>query len=293
MSSIITKKTCPAGRCCAAWARRSRCRCSTAWSRPSRRRRPYRGAPLGRDLRAERMNIWQWTPTTEGAAFELTPILQPLAPFRDHMVVAERPGQQRRRSAARRRHRRPCPARKPAFLTGAHAKKTEGADLDAGISMDQIVAKEFGKQTQLASLELALENNETGGGLRKRLQLRLHRHDRLAQPNDAVADGDEPARGVRAHVRRRGQDRSAGRAWRASRGAQHPRLRDRASWRTSSERSGVTDHRKLTEYLDAVRDIERRIQKAEEQSDRELPTVEQPQGYPGRVRGVRQASCST
>ena len=55
------------------------------------------------------------------------------------------------------------PAGQAAFLTGVHAKKTEGSDIRTGISMDQIAAKELGKETQLASLELALEGGDMVG----------------------------------------------------------------------------------------------------------------------------------
>ena len=104
----------------------------------------------------------QWTPKTEGAAFDLAPTLQPLAPFRDRLSVlsglaanggraleGEGAGEHARASSA--------------FMSGVHPKKTEGSDLHAGISFDQIAAKEFGKQTQLASLEVALDANEMVG----------------------------------------------------------------------------------------------------------------------------------
>ena len=57
---------------------------------------------------------------------------------------------------------------------------TSGADLHAGISVDQIAAKEFGKYTQLASLEIGLESAGGGGRLRVRLWLRLLQHDLVA-----------------------------------------------------------------------------------------------------------------
>jgi hypothetical protein len=109
------------------------------------------------------MNMTDWTPAVEGADFQLTPILQPLAPYRNQLVVlsglannaadqlpGEGTGDHSRSSAG--------------YLTVAHAKKTEGADLQNGISMDQLAAKELGKQTQLGSLELALEANDMAGG---------------------------------------------------------------------------------------------------------------------------------
>ena len=97
-----------------------------------------------------------WTPATEGAGFALPPTLAPLAPYRDRLMVlsglaqnngkaweGEGAGEHARASAV--------------FLTGTHPKKTEGSDLRAGISMDQLVAQELGRQTQLASLEVAID----------------------------------------------------------------------------------------------------------------------------------------
>src|SRR5438874_2262523 len=104
----------------------------------------------------------KWTPATEGADFALTPILEPLAPYRDRMLVLS--GLDQRQSAALGfevggDHPRACTA----WLTGAHAKMTSGADLRAGISVDQVAAREFGKYTQLASLEVGLESAEVVG----------------------------------------------------------------------------------------------------------------------------------
>ena len=89
-------------------------------------------------------------PTVEGTAFEMPRILEPLKAFRDQMLVLgglcnpianPRPGE------GTGDHSRAGSA----FLTSAHAKKTEGADMELGTSIDQIIAKEFGKYTQLPS----------------------------------------------------------------------------------------------------------------------------------------------
>ncbi|HWD98913.1 MAG TPA: DUF1552 domain-containing protein, partial [Bryobacteraceae bacterium] len=96
-----------------------------------------------------------WLPTTEGVGFEFTPTMQALAPFRDKLVVmsnlaqingralGDGPGDHARAGAT--------------WLTGVHPKKTEGADIHAGISADQIAARQFGNDTQLGSLEIGLE----------------------------------------------------------------------------------------------------------------------------------------
>src|SRR5258707_3814466 len=98
----------------------------------------------------------KWTPATEGSGFALTPILEPLAPFRDRMLVLSGLDQGQSKGLPFEvggDHPRACTA----WLTGAHAKMTSGADLRAGISVDQVAAREFGKDTQLASLEVGLD----------------------------------------------------------------------------------------------------------------------------------------
>ena len=103
-----------------------------------------------------------WTPKGEGAAFEFPLILEPLEAFRAQTLVlsglADQPavpapgegiGDHARASAT--------------WLTGVRAKKTEGPDIRAGVSVDQIVAQQLGRETQLASLELALESVEVLG----------------------------------------------------------------------------------------------------------------------------------
>src|SRR5256885_10133992 len=99
----------------------------------------------------------EWTPKTEGTAWEMPQTLKRLEAFRDRMMVIQ--GLDHQQAAGRDGevggdHPRACTA----FLTGTHAKMTSGADIRGGISVDQIAAKEFGKHTQLASLEIGLES---------------------------------------------------------------------------------------------------------------------------------------
>src|SRR5215475_15777662 len=97
-----------------------------------------------------------------GPIQELPRILQPLADFKDRMLVFS--GLDNQQAAGlgfevAGDHPRACTA----WLTGTHAKMTAGADLHAGVSVDQIAAKEFGKETQLSSIEVALESSEVVG----------------------------------------------------------------------------------------------------------------------------------
>src|SRR5207237_4230824 len=103
----------------------------------------------------------EWAPKVEGP-HEMTRILEPLAEFKDRLVVMS--GLDSQQAAGLNfevggDHPRACTA----WLTGTHAKMTSGADLRAGISVDQIAAREFGKHTQLASLEIGLESPEVVG----------------------------------------------------------------------------------------------------------------------------------
>ena len=104
------------------------------------------------------MIMQNYLPATEGPAYELTPTLSALAPFRDQVQVLSglncvptpgRPGGAHAKASTR-------------FLTDISPPTSE-TWLDAGISMDQILAQETGKHTQLASLELAIESGETAG----------------------------------------------------------------------------------------------------------------------------------
>ena len=224
------------------------------------------------------MNIWQWTPEAEGAAFDLTPILQPLAPFRDQVVLlsgmanreadglpGEGTGDHSRSQAA--------------FLTGAHAKKTEGADIRAGVSVDQIVARELGRDTQLASLELGLESVPLAGGCEDAYSCA---YSGTIAWRSATTPLPMEANPRAVFEQLFGSSESTDRATRLRRVQRDKSVLDAVGDELADlkRRLGVPDQRKLAEYVDAVRDIERRIQLAEAQIDRELPEVVRPRGIP-------------
>ena len=103
-----------------------------------------------------------WTPAAQGAEFEFSPILEPLTPFKDRILVLT--GLSNEPAVA-------LPGEPAgghgriggAFLTGVHVKPTEGAGVEAGVSFDQIAAGQYGQHTQLASLELGLEATDLAG----------------------------------------------------------------------------------------------------------------------------------
>src|SRR5258708_4912952 len=99
----------------------------------------------------------EFAPKAAGAIQELPVTLQPLADFKDRLLVLS--GLDNQQAAGlgfevAGDHPRACTA----WLTGTHAKMTAGADLKAGVSVDQIAAREFGKYTQLSSLEVSLDS---------------------------------------------------------------------------------------------------------------------------------------
>jgi hypothetical protein len=220
------------------------------------------------------MVMEQWTPVAEGASFELTPTLASLAPFRDELIVMSnlacvptpgRPGGAHAKASTR-------------FLTDISPPTSE-TWLDAGISMDQIIAKETGALTQLASLELSTESGETAGAcdvgfacpytntlswLGPATPLPTENNPRAVFERLFGDSGSTDAKTRLARIR---QDRSV-----------LDSVRDEVAHLQGA--LGAGDRTKLVEYLEAIRDVERRIQKAEEQSDKEVPVVEHPAGIP-------------
>ncbi len=219
------------------------------------------------------MNMARWTPTTEGA-LELSPILQPLTAFRDRLVVVSGLDN----TPANANDGAPHPRCQTSWLTSVSAFKTEGANIHAGVSMDQIAAQEFGKATQLASLELTLEAFDLAGNCAgyscaynatvswrtSTTPLPMEANPRAVFERLFGASNTTDAKARLAALRR---DRS---------------ILDAMADKISALQKGLGsgDRAKVTGYLEAVRDVERRIQKAEEQSDRALPLVEKPVGVP-------------
>src|SRR6202140_4624943 len=220
----------------------------------------------------------EWTPKVEGSDFELSPTLQPLASFRDRMLVLTGLDQQQSAGLAFEvggDHPRACTA----WLTGTHAKMTSGADLHAGTSADQIAAKEFGKYTQLASLEIGLETPEVVGACESAYGCAYYntiswRNETTPLPMEnrprVIFErlfGDSGTTDPQTRMALRQEDRSILDAV----NEQVKRLRGKL---------GGPDRGKIDQYLDAVRDVERRMQLAEAQGDRDLPQVAAPVGIP-------------
>jgi len=216
----------------------------------------------------------KWTPLLDGPAFEFTQALNPLAPWREQLLVLSslacvptpgRPGGAHAKASTR-------------FLTDVSPPTSE-TWLDAGISMDQILAQETGKRTQLASLELAIENGETAGACDVGFACAYTNTISWKSANTPLATQNNP---------RAVFERLFGDTENTDPKARLTRLRQQRSVLDSVTKEVATlqgalgpgDRLKLVEYLESIRDVERRIQLAEEQNDQNLPVVDHPEGIP-------------
>src|SRR5437773_6984229 len=203
----------------------------------------------------------KWTPVLDGMGFELTPTLTSLAPYRDQLLVLSslacvptpgRPGGAHAKASTR-------------FLTDVSPPTSE-TWLDAGISMDQILAQETGKYTQLASLELAIENGETAGACDTGYACPYTNTISWNSASTPLPTQNNPRL---VFERLFGDSTSTDPKARLARLRQQRSVLDSVSEEVARLRGVLpqTDRTKLSEYLDAVRDVEQRIQIAEEQSD--------------------------
>jgi hypothetical protein len=220
----------------------------------------------------------QWTPKTEGAGFELTPTLEPLAPFRDRILVLTGLAQKEaltKPGEATADHS--CAL--ATYLTGVHPKHTAGKDFRAGISMDQIAAEQLGKKTQLASLEVSLFTTDLVGVCESGQTCTYLTTLCWRTPTTPLPMENRP----RAVFERLfGDSDSTDRTERSKQIQENRSILDSVAVEVASfmKDMGAGDRTKIDEYLQAIRDVERRIQIAEEQANREVPQFDRPIGTP-------------
>jgi hypothetical protein len=219
-----------------------------------------------------------WTPKTAGRAFEITRTLKPLEPFREQMLVISGlmdnnanalgdGGGDHARAAA-------------SFLTAAHPKKTGGSDIHAGISADQAIAQANGNETRLASLELGLDDSRVVGHCDSGYSCAYTNSISWRTASTPLPPEADP----RLIFERMfgAVDTSLDAATRARRERYRKSLLDMAG-DEAKKLSGTLDagdRRKMDEYLDSIREIERRIEKAETDGRKIAPTIDKPAGIP-------------
>jgi hypothetical protein len=218
----------------------------------------------------------KWLPTGVGTDFELSPTLTGLQPFKDQLTVvtglfmdlAEAMGD------GGGDHSRACGG----YLSGVHVRKSD-AVVEGGISMDQIAARAFERDTQLSSLQLQMDDNSLVGScdvgyscaysstlswLTPTLPLMAENNPRVVfERLFGASDSTDPT--VRAARLR--QDRSI-----------LDSVMDRV--KQLQRQLGAADNTRVNDYMTSLRDIERRIQKTEEQSAKEVPDIARPAGIP-------------
>src|SRR5437870_10105626 len=220
------------------------------------------------------MIMKNYLPLTEGAAYELTPTLSALAPFREHLLVVSgleciptpgRPGGAHAKASTR-------------FLTDVSPPLSE-TWLDAGVSMDQILAQETGKRTQIASLELAMESGETAGACDTGFACPYTNTISWKSQNTPLPTQNNPRM---VFERLFGDSTSTDPKVRLARLRQQRSVLDSVREEVARLQGALPqrDRTKLAEYLDAIRGVEQRIQIAEAQSDQRLPLVDHPAGIP-------------
>tara|TARA_Y100001949_G_scaffold38878_1_gene31404 strand:+ start:4838 stop:6166 length:1329 start_codon:yes stop_codon:yes gene_type:complete len=225
-----------------------------------------------------------WSPTAAGSDFDLTPTsLLPLDPMREHLTIisntavrnaeaftlGETGGDHFRASAT--------------FLTQAHPKQTEGSDVYVGTSMDQLYAQQFGQETAIPSMQLCIENVDQSGGCAYGYACVYTDTISWAAPTEPLPMVRDPRVAFDLLFGAGGSPEE-----RSNRRRTDQSILD---WITSEvaklqQSLGPSDRHRLNEYLEDVREIERRIQKIEAQNTsgapRELP--EAPIGVPDSFR---------
>jgi Protein of unknown function (DUF1552) len=215
----------------------------------------------------------KWTPASEGAGFEFTPILKPLEPLRDYVNVVSGLGHRAADTTA-------VHSLSPTtWLSGVRPKATQGVDAYAGITADQIAAQAIGQDTALPSMEIATEDHSGLIGSCDRDYGCIYMNTlSWRTPTTPLPMEINPRK---VFERMFGQGGSA--TQRLARIQEDRSILDAITREASSLQLqlGATDRQTMTQYLENVREIERRIQRAEQsQGDQELELPSRPAGVP-------------
>ncbi len=217
------------------------------------------------------MAMEYWTPKGEGSALELAPIMEPLAPYKDQMLVF---------SGLKASWNYIHAGASGSFLTGTPRGGHNEIEIIADVSIDQLLGRHFAKETQLASLEVSMDLPANAGACTGNLSCAYLDTLSWRSPTQPLPMEWNPRTVFGAIVWRYRQHRPVSPALR--RLQQQKSILDSVTDKLSELKNelGPGDQGKVDEYTDAVRDVERRIQMAERQSNIELPALGQPLGAP-------------
>jgi hypothetical protein len=219
-------------------------------------------------------NMNDWTPATEGVGFPFSPSLKPLEAFREHTLVVTGldnfPATDQGDSGGQH------PRASVAFMSSAHAKQTEGADVRAGTTFDQIAAQELCKDLKLSSLELAVDRNDVVGACDHGYACAYMDSLSWKTPTMPLPTETNP-RFVFERLFGSGDTAEE----RVARSQEDRSILDIVTQQIAQlrRRLGARDGAKLSEYLDAIRDVEQRIARIEAYNS-DLSVPERPVGVP-------------
>ncbi len=217
-------------------------------------------------------NLAKWTPAVEGKLTELSPTLSTLTPFRDQLTIISNLELKNAYSAGNHA------TANSAFLSAARAKMTEGSDYELGTTVDQIAAQRIGGETPLPSLELAMDLTTSVGNCDNGFACVYQNNLSWSSPTAPLPAEAHPrvvferlfgAGGSAAERRAESETDASILDW---------VLDDLARLQ---KQLGPGDRTRVSEYLDTVREVERRIQNAEQRTaDSPRPDVDRPDGVP-------------
>jgi hypothetical protein len=216
------------------------------------------------------MAMEYWTPKGEGTALELAPIMEPLAAYRDQMLVF---------SGIKASWNYIHAGASGSFLTGTPRGGKNEIEIIADVSIDQMLGRHFANETQLATLEICMDLPANAGACTGNLSCAYLDTLCWKSPTQPLPMDWNPRT---VFEKLFGDSGSTDRTARAKRLQQHKSILDSVNGKLASlkQELGPQDQVKMNEYTDAVRDVERRIQMAEKQTNIELPALDQPLGAP-------------
>jgi Protein of unknown function (DUF1552) len=213
-----------------------------------------------------------WKPQTVGADFEFSPILSPLEPFRNQLTVVS--GLHNRAAESLGDGNGDHTRSTGSWLTGTHIKRTEGSDLRAGTSVDQVIASQFKQDTPLPSLELAILPNSVTGGCDTGYSCAYGTTLAWASPTTPLPTQSSPRLVFEQLF---GDGGPASQQLAAARTKNS--ILDSAIGEMSALQAklGAKDRNTVSDYLDVLREVERRIQQTEaKNAESPLPEYDRP-----------------
>lgn len=214
-----------------------------------------------------------WKPETVGTNFDISPILSPLEPFRDQLTIVS--GLHNRQAESLGDGNGDHTRSTGSWLTGAHIKRTEGSDLRAGVSVDQLIASQFRKDTPLPSLEMAILPNSVTGGCDTGYSCAYGTTLAWASPTTPLPTQSSPRLVFEQLFGDGGPASQRVAATRTKKSILDSAIGEMTGLQN---KLGPKDRSTVSDYLDVLREVERRIQQAEVKST-ETPLPEY--GRPG------------